>query len=174
MSGHTLIAGTTECGKTTLAKKLLIPTFKQSGISVIVLDPMSDPGWNADFQTTDPDEFLDVVWNSERCACFIDEAGQSSGAYDRPMHETATKGRHWGHRMHYLCQRPAQVAPVIRNQCTQVFAFLLEEEDAKAVSRSFVNKGLLEATTLLQGEYLYARKFSDDGTIGKTVKGRVF
>src|SRR6516165_7136640 len=89
---HCLIFGMTESGKTTLAKRLA-QRYRYHEVKVIVLDSLNDPGWSADFQTTDPDEFLQVFWESRRCAIFIDEAGDAVGKYNTVMQRTATRGR---------------------------------------------------------------------------------
>ena len=49
---HNLILGMTMSGKTTLAKRLAAH-YTQNGINVVVLDPMYDPEWEADFTTAD-------------------------------------------------------------------------------------------------------------------------
>ena len=70
---HSLILGMTESGKTTIAKELA-KRLKSSGHPVIVLDPMHD-AWEADFQTDDQNEFLNVFWQAQKCHVFIDESG---------------------------------------------------------------------------------------------------
>lgn len=170
-SGHVLIPGASRSGKTTLAKKYLAPRYKAAGVPILVLDPMGDPDWNADFQTDDPDEFLRVLWDSEGCACFVDEAGESAGTYDKGMHKTATKGRHWGHRMHYLMQRPTMVSPNIRTNCDELFAFILNSNDIKALAEDFAkfeHRLKADLRNLERGEYVYCTRF------GEYQKGRVF
>jgi len=155
---HVLITGTTGSGKTTLAKQL-VADYRQRGVKSIVLDPMADPEWNADFITRDPEEFLHIVKNSFGCLGFIDEGGENAGIYNREMHMTATRGRHYGHSFNYLCQRPNQIAPTIRSCCEAVCAFRLHHDDALAISRDFTQEGLRAATSLQRGEYLYATNF---------------
>lgn len=155
---HSLILGMTESGKTTLAKRLA-DMYKARGISVIVLDPLGDPGWNADYKTSDVDEFLQTFWASRGCAVFIDEAGEAVGQFDKVMHRTATKGRHWGHSCHYLSQRGTQIARTVRDQCSHLFLFTTALDDSKTHANEWNKQELRNANTLPQGHYFHATRF---------------
>ncbi len=157
---HSLILGMTESGKTTLAKKLAL-SYKARGIGVLVLDPLSDPEWQADFQTSNVDEFLKVFWASRSCAVFVDEAGESVGQFDSVMQKTATKGRHWGHSCHYLSQRGAQIARTVRDQCSHLFLFTTALDDSKIHANEWNKQELRNANTLAQGHYYHATRFGD-------------
>jgi len=155
---HSLILGMTESGKTSLAKQLAAQ-YKARGIGVLVLDPMHDPGWNADFQTDNQSEFMEVFFNSRRCMVFIDEAGESVGQYDKLMTRTATKGRHWGHCVHYISQRGAMINKTVRDQCRHLFLFASSMDDCKIYAREFNKPELIEATTFGPGEFFQAGRF---------------
>lgn len=157
---HSLILGMTESGKTTLAKRLAA-NYKARGIGVLVLDPMGDPEWNADFQTNDVEEFLSVFWDSRKCAVFIDEAGEAVGQFDKVMHRTATKGRHWGHSCHYLSQRGAQIARTVRDQCSHLFLFTTALDDSKIHANEWNKPELRGANALQQGHYFHATRFGN-------------
>ena len=157
---HSLILGMTESGKTTKGKRLCV-SYRVHGIKSIVLDPMNDPQWNADFQTTDPETFLRMVWASRRCAVFIDEAGTAVGRYNDVMNETATKGRHWGHNMHYLTQGGTQLAPIVRNQCSHLFLFTTALSDAKIHANEWNAPELAKASVLKQFEYYHATRYGE-------------
>lgn len=155
---HVLINGMTESGKTTLARNLA-GFYKHNRIGVLVLDPLLDPRWPCDFITDDQEEFLDVFWRSRRCIAFLDEGGESVGRYATAMQQTATRGRHWGHSCHYVCQRAVQLAPIVRDQCSHLFLFCSSARDGKILAEEF-NKPELEAcSNLSQGEYIHAVKF---------------
>ena len=160
---HSLILGMTESGKTTLAKKLA-EHYKSRGIGVLVLDPMNDPGWACDYQSTNVDEFLNVFWQSRQCAVFIDEAGEAVGQFDTVMHRTATKGRHWGHSCHYLSQRGVQIARTVRDQCGHLFLFTTAFGDSKIHANEWNKQDLRQANILAQGHYYHATRF---GTLDK-------
>ena len=157
---HALILGMTESGKTTLAKRMAAE-YKARGIGVIVLDPLKDPGWNADHITANGEEFLDVFWNSRSCAVFIDESGDAVGKYDLAMQRTATRGRHWGHSVHYLTQRGSMISRTVRDQCGKLFLFNNALEDCKIHAREWNKPGLLEASAFPPGHYFYTGRFSD-------------
>ena len=157
---HSLILGMTESGKTTLAKRLAAG-YKVKGIPVLVLDPLSDPDWECDFITDDVDEFLKVFWASRQCMVFIDEAGEAVGQYDKVMQQTATKGRHWGHSVHYISQRGAMIARTVRDQCSNLMLFTTALQDAKIHSNEWNKEGLKTANSLQKGEYFHATRFGE-------------
>ncbi len=149
----------TESGKTTLAKQLA-QTYKRNNVGVIVLDPLNTQ-WECDFQTTDPDEFLNVYWNSRQCMAFIDESGDAVGKFDTAMIRTATRGRHWGHSNHYITQRGAMLARTVRDQCSHLFLFNTALEDCKVHSKEWNKTELLDAAKLPQGQYFHTTRFGD-------------
>ena len=148
----------TESGKTTLGKQLC-RIQRQCGFKTIVLDPMHDPEWQADFKTHSPDVFLRMLWQSRRCMAFIDEAGKHAGRFDDLMEETATESRHWGHSMFYLSQRGAMLSPTIRGQCKHLFLFAMAADDTKELARNFNCPQLKEANILQPGEYFHVTRF---------------
>lgn len=164
---HSLIFGMTESGKTSLAKKLAAH-YQSKGIGVLVLDPMGDPEWPADYKTANADEFLDTFWNSRRCAVFIDEAGDSVGRFNTVMQRTATKGRHWGHACHYITQRGAQLATTVRDQCSHLFLFTSSLNDSKIHADEWNQQELKTANSLKQGHYFHATRF------GTLERGKLF
>jgi hypothetical protein len=157
---HCLIVGMTESGKTTLAKRLAA-RYKSNGVPVIVLDSLNDPEWNGDFQTTDPDEFLRVFWASKRCACFIDEAGDAVGRYNTVMQRTATRGRHWGHAVHFISQRSIQLAPTVRDQCGHIFLLTSSVKDGKVHADEWNQPKLATCNQLKKGNYFHCTRFGE-------------
>jgi len=155
---HSLILGMTESGKTTLAKKLAAH-YKANGIGVLVLDPLSDPEWQADYKTSNPDDFLRVFWESRQCAVFIDEAGESVGRFDDAMIRTATKGRHWGHACHYISQRGAMLSKTVRGQCRHLFMFCMALDDGKEMAKEYNCPELMQCVNLEQGGYYHIARF---------------
>jgi len=164
---HSLILGMTESGKTTLAKSLAA-AYRAKGIPVLVLDPLHDPGWECDFKTDDMDEFLHVFWNSRQCMVFIDEAGEAVGQFDKVMHPTATKGRHWGHSVHYISQRGTMIAKTVRDQCSHMMLFATSLADSKIHANEWNREELKTANALKQGEYFHCTRF------GEFSKNRIF
>ena len=131
---------------------------KQRG--TLVLDPMHDV-WECDFKTDDVEQFLQAFWNSQCCDVFIDESGDVIGHYDRAMIQTATKGRHWGHNVYFITQRPAQISPTVRTQCSNLFLFAMAREDSETLAREWNKPGLREAATLPKGQCFMASRFGE-------------
>jgi hypothetical protein len=156
---HVMILGMTLSGKTSLAKRVAAE-YRAKGIKVGVLDPLGDPEWNADFQTSDPGVFMQQFWQARQCAWFIDESGDMVGRYDKEMQQTATRGRHWGHRVHYLSQRGTQIARTVRDQCSSLFLFTTALNDCKVHADEWNKPDLRTAHTLPQGHYFYTDRFS--------------
>lgn len=148
--------GRTLSGKTTFAKKKL-KSLKKLGYKSIVLDPFLDPEWEADFITSDPDVFLDMVWQSRRCAVFVDEGGQTIGRFSPVMEQLATRGRHWGHKCFFIVQRAKQISVNIRAQCPDLVVFKQALEDTKDLAAEYVEPMIREAHLLDHGEFIYVR-----------------
>jgi hypothetical protein len=155
---HTLILGMSESGKTTLGKELS-RELKANKRIVLVLDPMNDPGWSADFRTTNQDAFLEYFWANTECMCFIDESAQMVGRYDILMQETATRGRHFGHSVFFLSQRGAQISATVRAQCRHLYLFASAKDDCKILANEFNKQELLNANALPQGHFYHASRF---------------
>lgn len=154
---HVLIAGMTESGKTRVAKKIC-SDYRRRGIKTIVLDPLHD-NWQADLQTTDAAEFLDVVRRSRSCGVFIDESGEMIGRYNDEMFWLATRARHFGHNCHFIVQRPAQLSKTVRDQTKKLFLFNVSLDDAKIMANDWNKPALREAHTLRQFEFYYCGRF---------------
>ena len=159
---HVLILGMTQSGKSTLAKKIAGGYMKNDS-GVLVYDPLGDPDWPKGemLKTSDPDEFLAAFWASRACGVFIDEAGDVAGQHDKDFQKTATRGRHWGHRCHYISQRGTMINRTIRDQCSHLFLFATALEDCKVHAKEWNEPRLMEAAQLNQGEYFHAQRFGE-------------
>jgi len=150
---HVLIAGTTMSGKSTLARQLAAQ-YKRAGIGVIVLDPLQDDRWGADYQTADNGAFLASAKNSWQCALFVDEAGAAIGRYNPEMEWCVTQGRHLGHRTHVITQWPTQLSPLVRGQCAYLYLFQVPRKAAALLAEEFNSEQLEAAAALPMGECL--------------------
>ena len=164
---HSIIIGQTLSGKTTLAKRLAA-WYLANGIGVVVLDPMNDPGWNPDgaenfILFTNAEEFLDFVKDPDRClqaAIFVDESGMILDKYAEKFNWLTCQGRHHGHVVHLLAQRAEMISKTLRSQCSTVFAFNINPDDAKAYARDFNAPAIMDAPNLPQGQYIKVSRFS--------------
>lgn len=155
---HVLICGITQSGKTTLARELC-NHYQARDTGVMVLDPINDPAWPADYRTTDPAAFLETARASWQCALFLDESGEVVGRYNDQMFWCATQARHRAHRSHFITQRPAQLAKTVRDQCTRLCLFAISPSDAKTLSDEWNKPQLLNAPDLPAGQFYDVQRF---------------
>jgi DNA helicase HerA-like ATPase len=151
---HNLVLGMTESGKSELVKRI-IKEARSRGIKTIVLDPMHDPGFNADFQTDNPVEFENIWKISRSCFCFVDETG-AVGKFSESIREAATRGRHRGHSFFFLAQKATQIEPLVRDQCGGLFLFRSGLQSRKILAEEFDLPELLESVSML--EYHHAER----------------
>jgi len=166
---HSMILGMTESGKTTLAKRMA-KAYRKKGWNCIVLDPLSDPEWEAAepqkdyggcFQTRNQHEFLETVKASRSCMVFVDEAGEAVGQYDNEMHWLGTRGRHYGHSCHFISQRAQQIAKTVRDQCATMYLFASSLTDCKIHADEWNEPEIKDANKLDQGEFFIVRRFGE-------------
>jgi len=147
----------TESGKTTLAKTLA-SRYQKAGFTCIVLDAIGD-NWPTEYVYNDKDLFLDVVKRSRRCMVFIDEAGEAVGRYDSEMFWLATRGRHYGHSVHFITQRGQQLSPTVRGQAGYLALFNCSSTDARLLGDEWNREELRNAHQLARGEYFWTPRF---------------
>lgn len=157
---HKLITGGTGSGKSVIAKKLC-RGYKKRGIYTAVLDPMlsNTDDWQADFQTSDGQEFIRHIKTVQNAMLFVDESGMAIGKYNTEMEFLATQARHWGHDTHFIVQRVTQIDPIIREQCIDAFVFATNERSLKMLSEEFMEKALLEVDKFQPGEFIIVNRF---------------
>lgn len=165
---HSLIIGMTGSGKTTIATQMS-SAYRRKNIKVIVLDPMLDPRWDADFITHDRGKFLYILQHPEtvNCAVFVDESSTMIGHYRKEMFWLATQSRHRGHNVHFICQRAKQISPNVREQCQYLFMFNSSIDSAKELANEFNRIELIRANELTIFEYFHCSRF------GPLQKGKV-
>lgn len=171
---HVLIVGQTGSGKSTLACQMA-REYQRHGIGVIILDPFTDTRWKYFDEGTKPqcivtadrEYFLNILIHpyTLNCAVFVDESGEMIGQYNKEMFFLATQARHSGHNCHFITQRPQQLNPTVRTQCTYIIAFKCS--DGEFLAREFTIPELKEIGNLQKGEYIEGR------TWGKSVKKTV-
>ena len=165
---HTLVLGITGTGKTLLSQRLA-QTYKSKGIPIIVLDPFQSAKWNADYITDNPDEFMSIVFSKTSCAVFIDEGGDMIGRWGGIMNQLATRSRHYGHNVVFICQRAKMIDITVRTQCVNIFLFKQSLYDSKELSQDFVCDALIGASELKAGEFI-----AKIGVDGQVKRGRIF
>ena len=155
---HSLIVGMTESGKTTLAKRLATNIMGRQK-PVLVLDILGSK-WNCNYQTHKIDEFMGIVKDIQNSYIFVDEAGEV-GKLDKEFYWLATRSRHLGHSVFFITQRAKQLAPIVRNQCKNLFLFCSSYMDCKSLYEDFNFTEILEGNNLPQGTFLSCRRFQE-------------
>lgn len=168
---HVMILGQTLSGKSTLAKRLAA-RYRQNGLGILVFDPVGDPEWPTGencYRSADFEEFFRVYNDSRRCAVFIDEAGEACEEFRHEITKTATRGRHRGHRNHYIAQRGSLILRTIRDQCSTLFLFNTGLEDCKIHGAEWNAPELREKGPFLEtGEYFHKQR------MGQLERGHLF
>lgn len=146
---HATIAGMTQSGKT-FAGIELAKGFRASGVGTLVLHKPLEP-WPAaaaSWQTDDIERFLPMFDRARGCAVFMELSDAAVSKYDARVHRCFTAGRHLGHRVHYMTQRPATVHPAIRENCVALYLFNCAANAAAIWAEEFNDPALLRASTL--------------------------
>ena len=141
--------------------KRLAHSYKKQGIGILVHDPVGDPEWPADYRTANAEEFFKTYNDSRQCAVFFDEAGETCEEFRHEITKTATRGRHRGHRNHYIAQRGTLVLRTIRDQCSALFLFNTGLEDCKVHSSEWNAPSIRDDGPFLEtGEYFYKERMA--------------
>ena len=166
---HYLVTGRTASGKSNWAK-CMIRSMRSRGIKVLLLDPLRDPSYEADFRTTEPGEFMKMAFHpeSKKCLLVVDEAGMSIGRYNPEMERLATMSRHFGHQSIFVTQSVVQISPIVRNNCENLVMFATGPQAAKMMSEQFGRPEIMETLNFGKGEYLFVPSFGNCG------RGNVF
>jgi DNA helicase HerA-like ATPase len=139
---HTLYAGVTQSGKTTLARSIA-RQLRRKKQRVIVYDPMLTATAGGDWGTPEvyetPDEFLTVAHSDDavNCHLFIDEAHHIFAHTERDNMWLLTQGRHYGMTLHLITQRPNKIHPDARSNCGVCYMFRLAQDDARAIGNDY-------------------------------------
>lgn len=144
--------GNSRSGKTTLAKILAARHSLQH--PVIVYDPNESQGWpGVAKKFSAPGIFFKNVQQVQRAVVYIDEA-KTLWDYDaEAADELVYRGRHRGFALVLIAQRTRMVAPNGRNQCSRIFAFRQQKDDAATLAQEY-HEELEECRTLEIGQFL--------------------
>lgn len=128
-NGHIAVFGQTGTGKSTLVDAFA-GQYRRAGFEVCAYDPMFTIK-QVDWRTSDIEEFLNRMLNSQNCFGVVDEGTKAIDWTRAKYIWLGTTSRHWGHRMIFAGNRPHSIPVDIRSQCGKIFVFNLQEEDAK-------------------------------------------
>lgn len=157
---HKLIVGVTESGKSTLARSMAHDASRR-GIVIVVYDPTLSPDWSGEFITADEDEFfhwLRKIYEKQNrpILAVVDEADTIMSMSHRHNWWLFMRGRHFGIEAIAITQRPTNIAPSVRGNTSELYAFQIPKSDAAALADDFAAPGIIGAGELTQGEFLRA------------------
>ena len=142
---HRLIVGKTGSGKSTLAKIMAYQHWR-AGERVFVLDAQGDT-WHchAQFGRGHFDRFVHFLLDGEGVgggAVFLDETGLDERSYrDIANNRLIIDSRHRGLALYFIAHRILTLPPIIRENCTTVYAFQQSPEDAALGARIWYEPG---------------------------------
>jgi len=160
---HNLILGSSESGKSCLAKTLVSGLLNR-GKSVIVYDPIGvSSEWNGGIFLRD-DDLLQETMKDEKyhqSHVFIDEAGTlfNEGSR-RDVTWVVTRSRHLGHSVYLITQRAMQITKTARDQCKRLYCFQVSMDDAILLAKEYNDKELENASNLPQFHFYVKDRFS--------------
>lgn len=146
-------------GKSTLAHQLSHEYFQKHKMQSLVLDPHSDDWhlWGAhSIVTDDEDKFWEMVWKSQSCIVFVEEAASTINR-DKELIQVFTRLRHNGHKLVVIGHSGMNLLPVMREQIDTIYLFRQPPSSCKVWAEVLCNRELLKAETLNQYEFIYYR-----------------
>lgn len=155
MSNYSRIGvfGTTESGKTTLAKKLALQFWLQRKIRSLVLDPHNESWGEHALVSTDEKAFWETVWKTNGCLIVVDEASTTINR-DSELIPLFTKLRHNQHHLIVIGHSGRDLLPSMRQAINMLFLFRQSKKAAEGWAEMFTENGLMESTTLGQYEFI--------------------
>lgn len=156
---HKLIVGGTETGKSTLARAMEADAVKR-GIVPVIYDPTLNPAWISELVTCDEFDFFDMLREQHEkkksILAIVDEADTIMSMSHRHNWWLFMRGRHFGIEAIAITQRPTNIAPSVRGNTSELFAFRIPKSDAQELANDFAAEGIAKAAELVQGEFLRA------------------
>lgn len=155
-SQRIIITGVSESGKSSLADSLI----KNIDVPVYIRDPVGAP-WsrcNATFETQDQLRAILEKEKPDACVCLIDEAADFFTVGDKANHWIFTRGRHHAMLPIAICHRVKSMAPIVRDQATDLYVFESSIETAQILADAYNQPDLECAPELRAGEYFHVHK----------------
>lgn len=162
------IFGTTESGKTTLAKALSRQYYKQKGIRSLVYDPHLEYWGDHAYVTADGEEFERMVWAKRGLLAVIEDASMTVDR-ERSMTPMFTAIRHQEHRLLVCGHGGSDLLPTMRKQLDTVYLFQQDADSVKEWKKIFPRGGVEAALLLDQYEFLQVRSFKPSVKMRLTV-----
>lgn len=155
------ICGGSKCGKTTVARAIVVWLWRRHGLRSIVFDPFrrrNDWGPSA-WVTDDIEAFRRAVWGTEGCAVIWDESSDSLDRNATKDRRFFTRIRHEHRAFFIMIHDFATLTPLMRGNLSDAFVFRQTEDRAKDWSSLFADRDLLKACEFDQYEFLHKSAF---------------
>lgn len=158
---HSLICGTTECGKSTLAEVLVdrwvSRKWARGPVVIVSRYVMCHNKKVTNLSLGDA-----IIWAQRNINALIviDDAGGQLDRHDPGHIWLGTESRHYGHNVVFVVQRPTMLAPTIRHQCEMLYMFLLAENDRKTLAIDFCHEDILRMQPPKKYEFDIVRRFN--------------
>lgn len=160
MSQRIIIVGVSESGKTSLANKLI----QETQIPVFIRDPVG-AAWarcTARFETSDELRQLLADNKKQPCVCVVDEGADYFTVGQKQNHWIFTRGRHEAMLPIVICHYVKAMAPIVRDQATDLFVFESSIQTSQILADSYNVPDLESAHELRQGEYFHVRRENNE------------
>lgn len=155
MSQRVLIVGTSESGKSSLARKLIVG----ASLPIFVRDPVGAewPGITARFATSDELRLLIAPLKGSPCVVIIDESMDFFRVGQVENHWIFTRGRHAAMLPIAIAHRVKMIAPNVREQASDLYVLNSGKEASEILAEEYNSPKLLAACDLEQGAFFHVR-----------------
>lgn len=148
---HILVVGNSGTGKTNMCKAIA-SGMENDQKAIIVFDPLASSGWPTRAEKFESvDKFFDRMNTAQNAFVFVDEAKTLWDANPKEADKLVYRRRHQGLLVFLIAQRTRMVPPNARNQCSRVFAFRQQRDDADTLAQEYT-EDLYECSNLDVGE----------------------
>lgn len=168
---HIGIVGPTLCGKSNVAKWLMLTYWQKYRVRSLVLDPNPDQLWpSCALRFFDADKFWPFVWTVKGCAVFADEMSSKKTRRNVELVEYFTRGRQNKHVLHVMGHSLCDLVPEMRNQVTTWYLFDQAPDGAELLAREWSEPQIAfradegGCVGLPQFEFLKCEKYADKAT----------
>ena len=149
---HIMIIGNSASGKSNLAKRFALDANNR-GETVIVYDPLLSVGWPGQLKYATAETFLAQIEHHQSAHVFIDEARTLWDHDQKLANALLYQKRHQGLLIYLIAQRTRMVPPNARNQCSKLFAFRQQKDDAETLAQEY-HAEMMQTSALKIGEFI--------------------
>jgi hypothetical protein len=172
---HVGIFGPSLCGKSNVAKWLMLMYWQTLRVRSLVLDPNPLQAWPAcALRFYDAEKFWPFVWTVRGCAVFADEMSSAKTRRQTNLIEYFTRGRQNDHVLHVMGHAPTNLLPDQRNQLQTLFLFDQSPDAAEMMAREWSEPRIMESVGLPQYEFLQVEKYGNKATRRHLIRHGIF